>query len=74
MSDYRDKYVKCPFYAEQEARKIKCCGFAAGNHIHIVFDTAEAKERHVCSVCNRYGYKRCPVYKMIEKEIEGREQ
>ena len=47
MSDYRDKYVKCPFYVSQDARKIHCTGFSDDCYLHVAFPNAENKEAHV---------------------------
>ena len=71
MSDYRDKYVKCPFYISQDARKIHCVGFTDGCYLHVAFPNAENKEAHVERRCNSiFGYLKCPLYPIIAKRFE----
>ena len=62
MSDYRDKYVKCPFYVSQEVKKIHCAGFTDDSYI---------QEAHVERRCNSlFGYLKCPLYPTLAKRFE----
>ena len=71
MSDFRDKYVKCPFYVCQDVKKIHCDGFSDDSHLHVAFDTKELKEAHVEKHCNCvHGYLKCPLYAVIAKRFE----
>ena len=71
MSDYRDKYVKCPFYVSQDARKVHCNGFSDDCYIHVAFSSAENKEAFVERRCNSlFGYLKCPLYPMLAKRFE----
>lgn len=71
MSDYRDKYVKCPFYVSQDAKKIHCAGFTDDSHLHVAFATKDIKESHVERRCNSlFGYLKCPLYPVLAKRFE----
>lgn len=71
MSDFRDKYVKCPFYVSQDGKKVHCNGFSDNSHLHIAFDNKESKDAHVESRCNSmFGYLKCPLYPIIAKRFE----
>lgn len=72
MSDFRDKYVKCPFYISQDAKKIHCIGFIEGSYIHVAFPTKELKDAHTDRRCNCiFGYLKCPLYSAIAKTFGG---
>lgn len=71
MSDFRDKYVKCPFYVSQDTKKIHCEGFTNDTYLHVAFATKELKDFHVEKRCNSlFGYLKCPLYSAIEKRFE----
>ena len=71
MSDFRDKYVVCPFYISQDSKKVHCCGFSESCYIHVAFVSKEAKEMHVEKRCNSmFGYLKCPLYLVIAKRFE----
>lgn len=75
MSDFRDKYVKCPFYVSQDGKKIHCNGFSDDCHLHVAFETKESKETHVEKSCNSvFGYLKCPLYPVIAKRFEEEEK
>lgn len=72
MSDYRDKYVVCPFYISQDARRVHCTGFSKDCYIHVAFPSNDLKEAHVERRCNSiFGYLKCPLYPVIAKRFGG---
>lgn len=71
MSDFRDKYVKCPFYVSQDIKKIHCEGFTNDTYLHVAFANNALKEFHVEKRCNSlFGYLKCPLYAAIAKRFE----
>ena len=71
MSDFRDKYVKCPFYVSQNAKSVHCIGLSDECHLHVVFPNAEEKTEFVEKRCNSlFGYLKCPLYHIIAKRFE----
>jgi hypothetical protein len=73
---YIDRYIACPYYSREEsnvARKIHCEGHTEGTHLHICFDRKELKKQHKKDYCkNENGFKKCPLYPIIEKKYRGR--
>lgn len=68
MSDFRDKYAKCPFYISQDTKKIHCSGFTDDCYIHVAFATKEQKDAHTERRCNcLFGYLKCPLYSALAK-------
>lgn len=71
MQHYVDKNAVCPFYTKQEGLRVYCEGFCRDNSLNVVFrrniDMDEHKT-HFC--CNINGYRKCPLYPVIEKQYE----
>ena len=71
MSNYADKYVVCPFFFKQEGGKLYCDGFKEGVYIHLSFRSNSLLNSHKAQHChNISGYKKCPIYPLIEKRYE----
>ena len=71
MSDFRDKYVKCPFYVSQDAKKVHCDGISNGSYLHVAFESKESKTLHTEKYCNSlFGHQKCPLYPIIAKRFE----
>lgn len=71
MSNFSDKYIACPFFFKQEARKIYCEGFSRGNRIHLSFETHDLMRVHQIRYCESIkGCKDCPIYPLISKKYE----
>ncbi len=71
MSNYLDKYVKCPFFSKQEGKKIYCEGFEDGIHIHLSFKDNSLLLRHRHYHCNSVsGCQTCPIYKVASEKYE----
>lgn len=69
MSDFRDKYIKCPFFLTQVSRKIHCEGFDKGNHIHVQFDNTELADAHREKFCSQiYAHRTCPIYQIAARK------
>ena len=72
--NYMDESVVCPFYAEGETVRIRCEGYCKGTHLHISFDCKERLKLHKKKYCDRLdGYKSCPIYPVIMKQYESKE-
>ncbi len=69
MSNFKDKYAKCPFYVSQDAKRIHCSGVVEGCYTHLAFATQELKEGHAERRCHSiFGYLKCPLYRAIAGE------
>lgn len=69
MSEFKSKYVKCPFFRRLENNRICCEGTDDNNTINLVFgDTKKLeayKERYCCRI---EGYPRCLVCIALERK------
>lgn len=67
-----DTDVVCPFYHADEGVRVKCEGFCKSNTLQISFcDKAQFKTHKYNHCCNMKGYKRCPLYDVINRQYEG---
>ena len=63
--------VVCPFYHAQDGLKIKCEGFCSTCTLQLTFARKECLKLHQYSYCmDMKGYKRCPLYGIINKQYE----
>lgn len=70
---YNVPNVVCPFYHKEDAigRKIFCEGFCKGCSIQVSFQRLGQLTIHKETHCNSLtGYKRCPLYPVINKQYE----
>lgn len=71
MSNFKDKYVKCPFYLRQDGTKIYCDGFEEGTYIHLSFKTTALMNFYKSRNCHSIsGCKKCPIYTLAAKRYE----
>lgn len=73
---YSDVYAKCPYYVTEEGNYVYCEGYCKQNaRIGLSFTHRKYKDLHLNAYCRKivsakYGFPECPVYKMLEKELE----
>jgi hypothetical protein len=68
------KGAKCPFYQSSDKLKVKCEGFSEGTRIGLFFADSKQMNRHTKIFCrNINGYKNCPLYPVIMKQYESKE-
>lgn len=70
--EYESYLSACPFYKREENMRVCCCGWGEGvEEIAVRFRTVREAKAHKEAYCRSLsGYKKCPVYAMIEGEIE----
>lgn len=61
-------HPKCPFFRRQTADSIVCEGMV-GQHAEQLFDKKEAKDCWRRKYCGSFGYKRCPYYRGVLREV-----
>lgn len=73
MQHYVAKEVVCPFYRREDTavNKIFCEGFCTTCSIQLTFKGKAQLTTHKETHCNSFeGYKRCPLYPVINKQYE----
>ena len=71
MKHYVSKYAACPFYSQEEPKKIHCEGFDKSCRIQVSFEDRGGIQRHKRLYCYTVsGYKQCPLYPVIAKQYE----
>lgn len=68
-SNWRSKFVKCPYYKKHDSGRIVCEGMIPGTSTHIVFQTMGELRRHMESHCN--GIREClacPMHDLLDRE------
>ena len=62
--NWADGDVKCPFYQESDAKRVKCEGLTDDSKILVQFRTSEGKNRQIYGWCASK-YEACEIYRMI---------
>lgn len=63
--------VVCPFYHADEGLRIKCEGFCKSCTLQLCFVDKGQFKTHKYNHCwNMKGYKRCPLYAIINRQYE----
>lgn len=71
-TDYISAYIKCPYYKSTNKYCINCCDEFDKKTAYIlskVFRNMDSKKSHLKRFCCEE-YKKCEIYKIIEKRIE----
>lgn len=53
MAHHASKFVKCPFYHNNDSNRIKCEGLSEGNTLHLVFENPIERARFMREHCNK---------------------
>ena len=59
----------CPFYKEQDAQRIFCCGLEKNNNIHMAFGCVTQRKEWAGRFCNK-DYEQCKLYRMLAEKDE----
>lgn len=51
MSHHASKFVKCPYYANNDNNKIKCEGLSDGSSLHLVFQDCNDRAKYMKEYC-----------------------
>ena len=74
MKNYMDKSVVCPFYSQEEPQKLHCEGYSECTRFLTYFDSKDKKKEHKKCFCNDIAkYPNCPLYPVIMKQYEEKE-
>ncbi len=68
-AQYKDVYVKCPFYKRQTAVGISCEGLTDDMVIRLQFTTSKEKEKQMQCFCESR-YNNCEIYRVVEKKYD----
>lgn len=69
--DWRDKFVKCPFYVRTTKNKIICEGFISNSALHLSFGNPGDRQKYMEGICYRLkGCCVCPINKMLTSMYE----
>lgn len=68
-NDYGEVDIKCPFFKKIEPTSMRCEGLIDNTVIHTQFQSAVKRELYQTLYCSR-SYKRCRLYKALEKRYE----
>ena len=71
MKKYLSPEVVCPFYHQEDAKKLLCEGFCKDTSLQISFQRREQLILHKEMHCISFeGYPKCPLYSVIYKQYE----
>ena len=69
MSNFIQKYVKCPFFVSCDKSKIRCEGFQEGCTVQIIFNTPSAARQYQRNFCFALdGCEQCPIYQLADSK------
>ena len=52
MSHHASKFVKCPYYTNNDNNKIKCEGLSKDSSLHLVFQDCLDRAKYMKEYCN----------------------
>ena len=70
MKHYVSKYAQCPFYHQEDQRKVFCEGVEDGTAIQLSFDTKTHHRDYKQDLCCSGKWKECRIAKMLEEKYE----
>lgn len=69
MSNFIQKYVKCPFFLSSDRNKIRCEGFYEGCSVQILFTAPTLASQYLRSYCCAIGgFEQCPIYQLADSK------
>jgi hypothetical protein len=65
------KYVKCPYYHNNDANRIVCEGLCEGNTINLVYESQADRKQYMKDVCNSIlACRDCPIHILLDQKYE----
>ena len=75
MSNYNDKYARCPYYVSGNSNSVRCVGPVKSCYTEIVFRSKERRAEFAKDHCNSIeGCQRCLLYEVLTKKYEGQQK
>ena len=71
MAHHASKFVKCPFYHDNDNNRIKCEGLSDKSTLHLVFENPGDRARFMREHCNNIQLCRsCVIHKILYNKWE----
>lgn len=71
MKHYVSKFARCPFYHQQETRKVYCEGVEEGTALQLTFDSSDHQKQYEKALCCSAYWPSCRIAEMLNRKWEG---